>query len=154
MAETAGRVRAVAMAMAVASGLGCGRAEWRDAAERLYAATAPARTEGYRMLSGRNNDFGMFHDSGLARFRVWFDTGAAYLVAAACTSGCSRLALEVDAPNGAPVASETADGATPQIRLSVPEAGPHVIVVRYDACATRRCRWVAQVFRRVERPAP
>jgi hypothetical protein len=127
---------------------GCGAAEWRDADARLTAAVAAARGQGYAPLAGPHNAFLAFNASGARVMTVQLRKGRPYLVAAACTAGCTTLDFDVTGPGNRTVGADTSAGTTPRLAFTAPVAGPYRISITWGTCRAASCRWVAQVYTR------
>lgn len=126
----------------------CGRAEWREADERLNASVQDARGAGFEPLAGPYNTFGAFREAGTTSWRVHLEAHADYVIAAACTTGCDSLGFELAEPHGTTVATDSAAGPLARADYSATEEGDFTVTFTYGACAVERCRWVAQVYSR------
>jgi hypothetical protein len=131
--------RALVLGAGVAAACGGG---WREVDERLTAASAGVRAEGYAPLAGPFNDFGAFDSSFVKDWRVTLDTGR-YAIGVACVGGCA-MSVQVAGTNGPVIPERSADeGVT---RLHVMAAGVHTVRLAGECAAGARCRWASQVY--------
>ena len=141
-------MRPRATALAVVTLTACGGGQWREADARLQEASAPARAAGLAPLSGRNNEFGTFTDSGTVRWTLALERGRSYFLAAVCTEGCRGLDLEVTLPDGMLLGRDSSGGAVAALSFESPSTGNHPVRMSVAGCSQDTCRWAAQLYSR------
>lgn len=134
-------MKRLALVLATGCAVACGGG-WREVDERLMAASAGARAEGYAPLAGPFNDFGAFDASFTRDWRVSLDTGR-YAIGVACTGDCG-ISIQIAGPNGPVTPDSSADQAV--TRLTVRAGGVHTVRLAGQCAAGARCRWASQVY--------
>jgi hypothetical protein len=131
--------------------VGCGRADWHQADERLNFAADAAREDGFVPMRGPHNSFGTFSDAGSTTWRVHVDPRQPYFLAAACAPACDSLNFSIVDANHHEAFADTSAGPAPRLAFT-PIEGNLRVTITHGPCHTGRCRWIAQVYER--RTAP
>jgi hypothetical protein len=132
--------------------LGCGRADWHLADERLNLAVGAAREDGFVPMRGPHNTFGTFSDAGSQTWRVHLDPHQPYFLAAACAPSCDSLNFQITDSNHDEVFADTSAGPTPRLMFTPIEGNLRVTFTHGPCLGGGRCRWIAQLYER--RTAP
>lgn len=131
--------------------VGCGRAEWHQADERLNFAAQAAREDGFAPMRGPHNTFGTFTDSGSTTWRVHLEPRQEYFLAAACAASCDSLNFRLTDSNNDEAFADTSVGPAPRL-VFTPVEGNLRVTFTHGSCHSGRCRWIGQVYARRSAP--
>lgn len=100
---------------------------------------------------GRPVLLGVLEHETSVYLEVTLEAGRDYFIAARCDTGCANLDTRLLAPDYSPVAEDTLDNDAPQMLVTVPAAGPHLLALQMASCTARICYFGVTILSRPAR---